>query len=171
MDEFISALLGDGKINSIPEEYDWYAPLLGDWDFDYYDIQNGKRTRHVKGEWIFRRILNGTAIEDLFICPSRATKDTNPQPDGEYGAAIRMFHPGSCSYDMVYTTHGYMTRLNVRRENGKIVCTVLDRPAEKWVFSEVTPTAFRWQNITVTSAGEWHVNSEVLAHRKEKEGD
>lgn len=34
MSEFVKALLGDQKISKIPEEYDWYAPLLGDWDFD-----------------------------------------------------------------------------------------------------------------------------------------
>lgn len=171
MNEFTNALLGEKQHNRIPEEYDWYAPLLGDWDFDYYDIRDGKRTRHVEGEWIFRRVLNGTAIEDLFICPSRATMETNPQPDGEYGAAIRMFNPASCSYDMVYTTYGYMTRLNIRRENEKIVCTVLERPNEKWVFSDITPTTFRWQNITVTTDGEWRTNCEVLARRKEDAGN
>lgn len=142
MDEFVSALLNDGTVNRIPEEYDWYAPLLGDWDFDYYDILDGKRTRHVKGEWIFRRALDGTGIQDLFICPSRATRETNPQPDGEYGTALRMFNPKIGGYDMVYTTRGYMTRLEIHKENGQIVCSVLERSGEKWVFAEVTADTF-----------------------------
>lgn len=62
--------------------------LVGDWDFVFSDTYG----RQVKGEQIFRRILEGMAIEDLFICPSRATKEANPQPDGEYGVAIRMYN-------------------------------------------------------------------------------
>ncbi len=31
MDTFTEALLS-GKTDKIPEEYDWFAPLLGDWD-------------------------------------------------------------------------------------------------------------------------------------------
>lgn len=33
MNEFTKALLGCGTESKIPEEYDWFAPLLGDWDF------------------------------------------------------------------------------------------------------------------------------------------
>lgn len=135
MGEFENALLECQKDSKIPGQYDWFAPLLGDWEFDYYDVKDGKRERHVEGEWLFRRALDGTCIEDLFICPSRATRESNPQPDGEYGAAIRMFQPETKSYDMVYTTRGSMARLKVQREEGKIVCTVLEDSSAKWVFN------------------------------------
>ena len=36
MDSFIEALYGQSE-ETIPEEYDWFAPLLGDWEFDYKD--------------------------------------------------------------------------------------------------------------------------------------
>ena len=36
MDHFIEALYGQPE-GTIPEEYDWFAPLLGDWEFDYKD--------------------------------------------------------------------------------------------------------------------------------------
>lgn len=161
MSEFIKALVSEDKNNAIPEEYDWYKSLIGDWDFDYYSA--GK---HVEGEWIFRRILEGMAIEDLFICPSRNTKDTNPQPDGEYGVAIRMFNTVTKSYDMTYICSKYTQLLEVRKENEKIVCTVKNKPTEKWVFSEITNHSFRWQNITVLDNGEWQINSNIYAKRK-----
>ena len=87
MDSFIEALYGQSE-ETIPEEYDWFAPLLGDWEFEYKDeFIDGDRSRpqrQLKGEWIFRRVLNGIGIEDMFICPSRATRETSPQSDGEY---------------------------------------------------------------------------------------
>ena len=36
MDTFSEALLSS-ESGRIPEEYDWFAPLVGDWDCDYYD--------------------------------------------------------------------------------------------------------------------------------------
>lgn len=162
MSEFERVLLSETRNPLIPEEDDWYAPLLGDWDFDFTDPSG----RLVKGEWLFRRALDGMAIEDLFICPSRATRDANPQPDGEYGAAIRMYHPESHCYDMTYVCSKYTRRLEVRKENGMIACTVIDQPAEKWVFSELTENTFYWRNVTVLDDGSWRVNCEVRAVRR-----
>ena len=65
MDTFSEALLSD-KTDRIPDEFDWFAPLLGDWDCDYNDNYGGQE-RHVKGEWIFRRVLEGAGIQDIFI--------------------------------------------------------------------------------------------------------
>lgn len=164
MDEFTLALYGTNS-NPIPDEYDWFAPLIGDWDFDYCDFPDGHE-RHVEGEWIFRRILNGTGIEDLFLCPSRATMVTTPQPDGEYGAAIRMFNPSTRLYDMVYACEKYTVSLTFSKEGGQLVGTVTERPYEKWVFSELQENSFRWQNITVMEDGVWHVNATVHARRR-----
>ena len=77
MDSFSDALLS-AKTDKIPDEYDWFAPLLGDWDCDYYDEFGGQK-RYVKGEWIFRRVLEGAGIQDVFIFPSRMTKEMEPQ--------------------------------------------------------------------------------------------
>lgn len=166
MDDFYNALVSSDAENKIPTEYDWYAPLIGDWDFDYYDTDDNNNKRHVKGEWIFRRILEGSGIEDLFICPSRETKDNNPQPDGEYGLAVRMFDSERKCYNMVYTQSSFMARLEVRKENDKIVCTMLDKPNEKWVFSDICKNSFHWNNITVADNGTWKINCDIIAKRK-----
>ncbi len=170
MDEFVRALLAEGESGEspIPQEYDWYAPLLGDWNFEYTDTYGCKdpgEKRHVKGEWMFRRILEGAGIEDLFICPSRETRAMDPEPDTEYGVALRMFNAKRKCYDMVYTCDHYMTRLEIHKDGQNIECHVLDRK-EKWVFSDITKDTFRWRNMSQREDGEWKENSEVLAKRK-----
>lgn len=159
MDMFYEALLS--KENPIPKEDDWYAPLIGDWVFDYFETSG----RRLKGEWFFRKALDGTAVEDIFICPSRDTKDSNPQPDGEYGVAIRMYNAEMRCYDMTYICTKYTKRLKVHKVDGRIECTVLSDPTKKWVFSEITEDTFYWQNITVLENGEWKINCEVYAKR------
>lgn len=165
---FLSALTsGESRI---PKEYDWYAPLLGDWDFAYVDHEGEAEERRLEGEWLFRRALDGGAIEDLFICPSRATKDVNPQPDGEYGAAIRVFHPEKEGYEMVYACAKAMTRLEVRRIGDEIVCTVMNRPDQRWIFSELTGETFRWRNETLLPEGVRRINCRLRAWRKDRGG-
>ena len=77
MDTFADALVS-GRTGKIPDDYDWFAPLIGDWDCDYSDELINNRKRFVKGEWIFRRILEGAGIQDVFIFPSRGTRESNP---------------------------------------------------------------------------------------------
>ena len=107
----------------------------------------------MKGEWYFRRALDGMAIEDLFICPSRDTREENPQPDGEYGAAVRMYNREHRCYDMTYICSKGTTRLEVRKEGGVIACTVLEEPFNQWRFVEVTEDTFHWQNVTKQAEG------------------
>ena len=164
MDEFINALLSKDGI--IPKEDDWFSPLLGDWNFEFSDPSG----RRVKGEWFFRRVLDGGAIEDIYICPSRDTVKTNPQPDGEYGAAIRMYNKDKRCYDMTYVNAAVTVRLTVNKNGEKIECVAAkasseQQETEKWVFSEITENTFHWQNITVLENGKERVNGEVHAER------
>jgi hypothetical protein len=163
---FINGLLSTQKSDLIPDEYDYWKDLIGEWEFDYYDGYDKNEKRHVKGEWIFARIMEGIGIQDLFICPSRDTRESSPQPDGEYGVAIRMFNPKTLVWDMVYTHRGRMTRLEGTKEEGKVVLTMLDNPASKWVFAEISKEKFHWQNITVLKDGSWKINSDVYAVKK-----
>ena len=158
---------------TIPEEYDWFAPLLGDWEFDYKDkFIDGDRSRpqrQLKGEWIFRRVLNGIGIEDMFICPSRATRETSPQPDGEYGVGLRIYNSKTQCYDMVYACKSKFTNLCFTMENGILTGTVLEKPNRKWRFVERNENTFHWQNITIQENGDITVNCEVFGKRKSEE--
>ena len=46
---------------------------------------------------------------------------------------------------MTYICTKGTTRLEIHNEQGRIVCTVLDDPANKWMFSEITETTFHWE--------------------------
>ncbi len=146
MDAFSDALLSRDT-GRIPEDRDWFAPLLGDWDCDYFDVLNGAE-RRVKGEWMFRRVIDGAGIQDVFIFPSRATRDTAPQPDAEYGSSLRMYNASEDCYDVCYTCDHCMVRLRFTREGDALFGRNLDCPGNFWIFSELTGDSFLWENVT-----------------------
>ena len=80
MGEFINVLVSKGKSNLIPEKDNLYGQFVGEWDFEWVDNQGTTGERHVQGEWIFAWVLEGTAIQDVFICPSRKARIKDYQP-------------------------------------------------------------------------------------------
>ena len=164
MDTFSEALLSE-KTDKIPEAYDWFAPLIGDWACDYYDEPEKGKKRHVTGEWIFRRILEGTGVQDVFIFPSRQTKAADPQPDGEYGTSLRMFNRKNGWYDVVYTCETCMKRLTFRKEGDRLCGRVLDEENAFWVFSGITRDRFHWENIRIREDGARELVCEIFGRR------
>ncbi|MCM1578358.1 MAG: hypothetical protein NC078_06130 [Ruminococcus sp.] len=165
---FDEALLGNVS-DIIPQGYDRYAPLIGDWDFDYYDGYNGsesKTLRQVKGEWLFRKVLEGSAVQDIFICPSRPERQTKPQKDGEYGTAIRRFDFGEKCRKMFCCTKDYNIHVTWQKEQDRLVGTVSENPDNRFIFSEITENSFHWQNIVVRENGSSEVISNIYAKRK-----
>ena len=164
MDTFSDALLSP-ETRRIPDEYDWFAPLLGDWDCDYYDELFDSKKRHVKGEWIFRRVLDGTGVQDIFIFPSRSTREASPQPDAEYGSSLRMFNRDQQCYDVVYTCAGTMKRLCFRKEENRLVGKVLDEEATFWIFSDMTGNSFHWEYVMLNPDGSRTLVCEIFGKR------
>ena len=164
MNTFVEALLSE-KTDSIPDAYDWFAPLIGDWDCDYYDEPERGRKRHVVGEWLFRRILEGAGVQDVFIFPSRSTKASDPQPDGEYGTSLRMFNRGEGCYDVVYTCATCMKRLTFTKDGSRLVGRVHDEENAFWIFSDITRDSFHWENVLIRADGTRELVCEIFGRR------
>ena len=147
MKDFEEALTSQGKHPSIPEEDNWFGPLVGTWDMEWIDGHGTEQERHVPGEWIFSWVLEGTAIQDIFICPSRQARKTKTWPDAAYGTTIRIYHPGKRAWDIVLTE---ITQKNM-----------------KWIFSDITDHTFHWKNIHTPDGKNWLVGGEAFATRRQ----
>lgn len=87
--EFITALCSSARNERIPEDCDFFGGLIGGRDIVWNDHLEEAEPRRVKGEWIFSRVLDGTAVQDLFIVSSRENAYTinNPLPNTELRSA------------------------------------------------------------------------------------
>ena len=166
MKEFIKALVSKNKSNIVPAEHNLFGHFVGEWDFEWIDCYGTAEERHIKGEWIFQWILEGTAIQDVFICPSRKERLTNYQPDAAYGTTVRMYNPDTLAWDILYTELGGATQLEGKREGNRIVRTEINEKNIQWVFSEITATSFRWQRMVKRPDGTWETEAELFAVRR-----
>ena len=91
-----------------------------------------------------------------------STKESNPQPDGEYGTSLRMFNNANEWYDVVYTCETCMKRLTFRKEGSRLVGQVLDEENAFWIFSDITPDQFHWKNFLVRDNGTKELICEIF---------
>ena len=169
MNGFINALVSKPPHSELKEKLNLFGQFVGEWDFEWISGKGTSDERRVPGEWHFSWILEGTAVQDVFICPSREEKIYNPQPDGEYGTTVRFYNPSKDAWDICYGLYGMMHVLEAKQVGNQIIVTNKDDSdgLNQWVFSDITPDSFHWQNRTTNNNGAaWHVYCELLARRR-----
>ena len=162
MNHFIETLTSSGKSAELPEAYNYFGKLIGSWKLDYTDHNIACS---VKGEWHFSWVLEGMAVQDVIILPSRETKTQPPHPLTEYGTTLRIYNPDTHTWDIAYGYTGRIMRLEARKQNDMVVLTNIDDERQKWVFVKIEDTHFNWKNVTVKEDGEWHINADIYAER------
>lgn len=166
MNGLIKALTSDKRSDKIPEEKDYFGDLVGEWDFTWQDHIGTDQESTIKGEWLFSRVLDGTGIQDIFICPSREERRKSQYPTEEYGTTIRTYNPRSGNWDIYYCCYGESTRLEAVKEEDKIVLTEITKGEMRWVFSNLLKDSFLWQRINKNENGEWVVTCNCRAVRR-----
>lgn len=168
MKEFEAALVSEGKSERIPEEYNFFGKVIGEWDLDWNDHLNTPTPRRVKGEWIFSWVLDRMAIQDVFIVPSRTERLIDIQPDAAYGTTLRLFNPEKQVWEIFYGCPEECARLEARKEGDEIVLTEITSQGMKWIFSDITDNSFTWRSTAINEDGEWITLAKVFATRKKK---
>ena len=166
MKSFVEALCSNKRSEKIPEAYDYFGDLIGKWTIEWNDHLDESVPRRVKGEWIFSRVLEGTAIQDLFIVPSRTERLNVPQADAEYGTTLRIYNPRTMVWDIFYGCTGSAFRLTAEKVGDDVVLTENAEGKMRYVFSEITADTFRWRKEYLAYEGHWTVVAIVTAVRK-----
>ena len=166
MNNFFTALYAKAKNESLPSEHDFYGQLIGEWDILWIENEGTEKERKVIGEWLFVRTLEGMAIQDLFIVPSRAEREINPQPDAEYGTTVRIYNPKTYNWDIYYGCTGNAYRLEAKIEGSLLVQTELSQGKLKWIFSNIMEDSFKWERSVCNENGIWETKAVVYAKRR-----
>jgi hypothetical protein len=163
---FIQALQSDTA--SMPEDSQIFAPFIGSWDLivRWWD-KSGIASRTEVGEWHFSWVLEGRGVQDVWIVPPRAQRNSGSLY--EYGTSIRFYDPGLNAWQSTWIGPMHrVVRTFIARKLGQDVVleTTPDiSPAMRWSFSDISKNAFLWRN-EVDEPGGWRTQQTFEAKRQ-----
>ena len=144
-----------------------FAPLIGDWDLDVTYYSDDGTVRRVPGEWHFGWALDGRAVADVWLSPSRAARDAGA-PDGEWGVSIRFYDAalGAWRSTWLGPKRGWVIPFVGRRTaDGIDLVGERDGTALRWQFSHLTADSFTWQAEETPPGGRPWVRQRFTATR------
>lgn len=169
---FRGALIANGPAADGGSHMDLYGWLIGAWDIDVVRYMPDGKERRRQGEWHFGWVLEGRAIQDVWIVPSRG-----PQRDDDaaanafsYGTTLRIYDPRNDAWQIQWSDpviSNFLTMIG-RKEGADIVQLGRDREGRpiRWSFSDITSRSFLWRGETSHDDGKtWHLDVEFTAKR------
>ena len=171
--DFFSWLAAPGRSPEIPDSADVYGWLCGSWDLDvlcYGRINTAGRG--LEGEVHAARVLEGRAVQDVWIMPPRSDRGTIAEDTmNMYGTTLRSWDPSMRAWRIAWTNPVVGHREEqVGRWQGKDIVQMGTRPdgtQTRWTFTEITPDSFHWLGEALQQDGKtWKVEGEFRAKRR-----
>lgn len=155
---------------AVAEKLMLYGQFVGDWEFDYHGTAPDGSKYTGKGEWNFRWVLEGRAIQDTWILPLRSERRRTGAAADEYGTTLRLYDSKIDAWRVVWNgpVGGTLLTFIARKVGDTIVQegkTAAGLPMH-WVISEITDRSFHWRSL-VSRDGEktWECHEELFARR------
>jgi hypothetical protein len=169
----IEALRASGPAPAHADKLMQFGRFVGSWSLDviYYDEAGAVRLS-TTGEWHFGWVLEGRAVQDVWIVPPRNMRIGGDPPPGEYGASFRHYDPTIDAWRS--TWHGPVNQISwpfiARQVADEMVLERIDEQGElvRWIFSKVTHESFHWRAVRSADGGQtWRLEQEMHATRIE----
>lgn len=158
------ALLANGPDSKYERELHLFGQFVGSWTFsgtEYHD--DGSRPTD-KGEIHCRWVLQGRAVQDVFLETSRS--DKSPLL---YGTTIRFYDARTNAWRVTWINPGAgIVRTFIAHKAGPEIVmegSTGDGTLIRWIFSEIKPNSFHWRGEKRTGTT-WHVYEDLDASRK-----
>ena len=167
--QMVATLSASGPHASLGDQAQIWDRFIGTWDCDFgFYLEDGSM-RHSPGELEFGWVLDGRAVQDLWITyPKKGERERN------IGTSIRFFDDKSKSWRVVFVSPKYGAFLSVQGgvEGDRIVLrgTDDDGSALRWSFYEIQPNSFSWHGEKSRDGGKtWRLEEEH--HMKRRPAD
>lgn len=146
----IEALQASQPKAQLAEKLQLFGQFVGSWDVEVTNYKPDGSQATVQGEWHFGWVLDGRAIQDVWIAPKRSLRAGNEEV-GEYGATLRFYDPKIDGWKSTWIgpARGWVLPFIARQVNDEIVLEGDFAPdaSRKWIFSEITSDSFHWRAI------------------------
>ncbi len=169
--DFVEVLQSEDRSAEMRPESDIYGWLIGSWKIraiDYFEDGSKKET---PAEWHFARVLEGRAIQDVFIVPSRDQRSSStPKERNRYGTSVRYYESETDAWHITWINpvKHIENHLIGRKVGNEIVQEGKDNDGAwmRWSFRDITPDSFRWTGEESMDQGKtWRMGAEFFGAR------
>jgi hypothetical protein len=168
---FHRALTASGRSPEIPEASDAYGWLIGSWELDVRHYRVDVTALGLKGEVHFAWVLEGRAVQDLWIMPRRSERSNgSDKTTNMYGTTLRVWDPSIQAWRVTWVNPVTGSRDELIGQWSSHNVVQVGRHADgtliRWIFSEITPDSFRWTGESLEPDGKtWKLEGEFRAKR------
>jgi len=166
---FTDALKAENRSPEIPESEDAYGWLVGSWQLDCRRYAG--EPVHIMGEAHFGWALEGRAIQDVWIMPSRAERTSlSDKKKNMFGTTLRVWDSSIQAWRIYWRNpvHNHWED-QIGRWSGKEVVQIGTRAngtPTRWSFTEITRDSFHWLGEALSADGRtWELEGEFFGKR------
>jgi hypothetical protein len=171
---FLEALVTSQRSPALADADDIFDFLIGSWDLEavLYDAEG--RTQESRGEYHGSWILEGRAIQDLFIFPRRADRASGTPSQGDRNATtVRTYENNLHAWRVNFinpAAEETSAQLVARRDGPNIEMegTLADSTPIRWHYRSITPTSFHYSAERLKDET-WHLYLELFGPARPRE--
>jgi hypothetical protein len=162
----VTTLAATNPNPALGNEAQTFDRFVGAWDADFTFYRDDGTVLHKKGELFFGWIMDGRAIQDLWIVYPR-----DGQKERTIGTTIRFFDTALKQWRVVFINpqFNYVVTTQGGREGDRIVLRGVDSDGLpiRWTFREIKPDSFHWQGEKSHDGGKtWKVEEDHHMRRR-----
>ena len=170
---FAQVLHADGPDTVRAPELALYSWIVGRWDMDVTTILEDGTTHRGRGEIHAGWVLQGRAIQDVWMIPRLRDRQPGSEPlpgaGNWYGTTLRIYDRELDAWRIMWSdpATNFFTQQIGRAQGRDIVQTGPDPRGGtmRWVFSEIEPDSFRWTGERAPDDRSWRREVEIHARR------
>jgi hypothetical protein len=169
----IDTLRSNGPHPELAAKLQLFGQFVGSWDVEIINYKPDGSREVVPGEWHFGWVLEGRAIQDVWIAPKRSLRSQSKGVSGDYGATLRFFDPKIDAWRSTWIgpAKGYVLPFIACQIGDEIVLegSFESNKRRKWIFSDITGETFKWRAIE--SDDGWTTQQKVQEMSARRSGD
>jgi len=146
---FTNLLAAPGPHESLGAHAKTYGRVIGSWKGELHNHMFGAPARTSSIEVSFGWVLEGRAVEDVWITPARGERSPpSPSNFNWYGSTLRVFDPARQSWRAVWTDPASQLHIELEgRSIGEDVVQLGTRDGQpiRWTFSDIRDDSFTWR--------------------------
>lgn len=169
---FAGALLAMGPAAELGGAADDFGWLVGGWTAEVRDHDADGGVREGRGEWWFAWVLEGRALQDVWISPprgERASGHAASAASDRYGTTLRRFdrEAGVWRITWINPVSSSTNHLAGRREGDRIDLSGEEGGERvRWSFTDITSDTFTWVGERHDRGGGWVTEAEFRLRRR-----